>query len=496
METRIERDSLGEMTVPADALYGASTARAVANFPVSGLRAHPAFLWATLVIKKAAAQVNREMGEFRARRERDPNAFRGYDPDEVAAAIIQAADAILRDLMENGGAVYGKQFVVDVYQAGAGTSHNMNVNEVVANLAIERLGGQRGDRELVDPNDHVNMGQSTNDVIPTAMRLAALRLLQDLYPALDRLADAFAAKGREFHDILKSGRTHLQDAVPMRLGQEFAAWAVTVRKNKARLQMAQRDLEELGIGGNAIGTGINTQPDFPQKMTEALAQETGFALRSGANLIELCQNTDAFVTLSAALRTLALDLNRIANDLRLLASGPNTGLAEIVLPAVQPGSSIMPGKVNPVMAEMLNMVCYQVIGNDTAVALASQAGQLELNVMMPVMAHNLNQSLTILTNAITLFAERCVAGITADAARCRHYLERSMGLATVLNPLIGYIAAARVVKRAEAEGKSIKEVVLEEGLLTAEDFDRLIAASTQDTKAHEAKTSAAMEPAV
>jgi aspartate ammonia-lyase len=475
METRIERDSLGEMTVPAEALYGASTARAVANFPVSGLRAHPAFLWATLAIKKAAARVNRDLGEFRARRTRNPNAFRGQDPDAAARAILQAADEIMRDLIENGGTTYGRQFVVDVYQAGAGTSHNMNVNEVVANRAIELLGGQRGDRELVDPNDHVNMGQSTNDVIPTAMRLAALRLLQDLYPALDSLAEAFAAKGGEFHVILKSGRTHLQDAVPMRLGQEFDAWAVTTRKNKTRLQAAQQELEELGIGGNAIGTGINTPPGFPQKMVEALAEETGFPLHSGANLIELCQNTDAFVSVSAALRTLALDLNRIANDLRLLASGPTTGLAEIALPPVQPGSSIMPGKVNPVMAEMLNMVCYQVLGNDTVVAMASQAGQLELNVMMPVMAYNLNQSLTLLTNAIALFASRCVAGITADADRCRAYLEHSMGLATVLNPVIGYINAAKVVKRAQAEGRSIKEVVLEEGILSADAFDQMVA---------------------
>ncbi len=475
MDTRTERDSLGEMIVPADALYGASTARAVANFPVSGLRAHPAFLWATLAIKKAAAKVNRDLGEFRTRRERNPNAFRGQDPDAVAGAIIQAADEIMRDLIEHDGATYGGQFVVDVYQAGAGTSHNMNVNEVVANRAIELLGGQRGDRELVDPNDHVNMGQSTNDVIPTAMRLAALRLLQALTPALDNLAAAFAAKGEEFHAILKSGRTHLQDAVPMRLGQECNAWAVTVRKNRARLEIAQHELEELGIGGNAIGTGINTPPGFPQKMTEALAEETGFALRSGEDLIELCQNTDAFVTLSAALRTLALDLNRIANDLRLLSSGPTTGLAEIELPPVQPGSSIMPGKVNPVMAEMLNMVCYQVIGNDTVVALASQAGQLELNVMMPVMAHNLNQSLTILTNAVALFASRCIVGITADADRCAHYLEHSLGLATVLNPVIGYIAAAKIVKRAQAEGKSIREVALAEGVLSAEEFDALVA---------------------
>ncbi len=480
METRIERDSLGEMTVPADALYGASTARAVVNFPISGLRAHPAFLWATLAVKKAAARVNRDLGEFKARKERDPNAFRGREPDAIPNAIIQAACEIMRDLMENSGAKYGRQFVVDVYQAGAGTSHNMNVNEVLANRAIEILGGERGDRELVDPNDHVNMGQSTNDVIPTAMRLAALRLLQDLIPALDALAEAFAAKGREFHAVLKSGRTHLQDAVPMRLGQEFDAWALTVRKNIRRLRQAQAELEELGIGGNAIGTAVNTQPGFPQKMAQALSEDTGFALRSGEDLIELCQNTDVFVTASAALRTLALDLNRIANDLRLLASGPNTGLAEIALPPVQPGSSIMPGKVNPVMAEMLNMVCYQVIGNDTVVALGAQAGQLELNVMMPVMAHNLNWSFTLLTNAARVFAERCVAGITADAARCRYYLERSSSLATMLNPIVGYINAAAIVKRAQAEGKSIKEVVVEQGLLTPEEFDRLIAQSVPE----------------
>jgi aspartate ammonia-lyase len=476
VETRTERDSLGEMQVPADALYGASTARAVANFPISGLRADPILLWATLAIKKAAARVNRDLGEFRARQALDASAFHGRDPDSVADAIMQAADEIMEDVTR-GGAKHGRHFVVDVYQAGAGTSHNMNINEVLANRAIEILGGERGDRKLVDPNDHVNMGQSTNDVVPTAMRIAALWLVQRLDAALERLADAFAAKDTEFHDVLKSGRTHLQDAVPMRLGQEFGAWAVTVRKNRARLQAAQTELTELGIGGNAIGTGINTRPEFPQRMAETLAEETGLPLRSGENLIELCQNTDSFVVASSALRTLALDLTRIANDLRLLASGPNTGLAEIVLPPVQPGSSIMPGKVNPVIAEMLNMVCYQVIGNDTVIALASQAGQLELNVMMPVMAHNLNQSFTILTNAITVFAASCVAGITADAARCRAYMEHSMGLATVLNPVIGYIQAAKIVKRAEAEGKSIQAVVLEEGVLTAQAFDELIEAA-------------------
>jgi aspartate ammonia-lyase len=477
METRLERDSLGEMSVPANALYGASTARAIVNFPISGLRADPIFVWATVAIKAAAARVNRDLGEFRERQQRHPEAFRGRKPDDIANAILQAAHEIMHDLRANNAARYGSQFVVDVYQAGAGTSHNMNVNEVLANRAIEHLGGERGDRELVDPNDHVNMGQSTNDVIPTAMRLSAIALAQQLTKALDLLNASFHQKAEEFHDIVKSGRTHLQDAVPIRLGQEFEAWAVTMRKNRDRLQTAQREMEELGIGGNAIGTGINTKPGFPQMMVQALTEETGFKLRPGDNLIELCQNTDAFVSVSSVLRTIALDLNRIANDLRLLSSGPTTGLAEIELPPVQPGSSIMPGKVNPVMAEMLNMVCFQILGNDTVVAFASQAGQLELNVMMPVMAHNLCQSFRLLTNAITVFAERCVQGICADAERCRHYLNHSMGLATILNPLIGYIDAARVVKRAQAEHRSIKEVVIEEGILTEEAFDQMIRAS-------------------
>ena len=477
LQTRIEHDSLGEMTVPAEALYGASTARAVLNFPISGLRADHSLLWATLAIKKVAAHVNRALGQFERLQQQDPHAFHGLPANEVANSIQQAATEIMNDLKNHAGLQYGKQFVVDVYQAGAGTSHNMNINEVLANRAIEILSGERGDRSLVDPNDHVNMGQSTNDVFPTAMRLAALQLLQELDPVLLRLEQAFAAKGDAFNEIVKSGRTHLQDAVPMRLGQEFAAWAITTQRCRIRLQRAGEELQELGIGGNAIGTGINTLPDFARLMAEGLAAETGLQVRMGTNLIELCQNTDAFVSVSAALRTLALDLTRIANDIRLLSSGPNTGLAEIVLPAVQPGSSIMPGKVNPSIPEMLNMVCFQVIGNDTTIAYACQAGQLELNVMMPVMAYNLNQSLTILTNAISIFTTKCVDGITANAERCRAYLDHSLGLATVLNPLIGYIDAARVVKRAQSEGLSIAQVVLEEGLLTQEAFDALIQTS-------------------
>jgi len=477
METRIEQDSLGEMRVPADALYGASTARAIQNFPISGIRMQPSLVGALLAIKKAAARVNRETGEFQARQAQDSGAFHGRKPDEVADAIVQAAEEIGRDLMEQDGAVYGAQFPVDVYQAGAGTALNMNVNEVLANRAIEILGGERGDRLMVDPNDHVNMGQSTNDVIPTAMRIAALHLLEALRRSVGRLAEAFQERGEAFHGIVKSGRTHLQDAVPLRLGQEFIAWARTVRRSVTTLDEAAVELKELGIGGNAVGTGINTHPDFPLRMVVALSEETGYDLRSGEDLIELCQSTRAFVMLSAATRSLALDLNRIANDIRLLASGPTTGLAEIVLPPVQPGSSIMPGKVNPSIPEMLNMVCYQVLGCDTTIAMASQAGQLELNVMMPVMAYNLNHSLIILTNAINMFTERCVVAIQADAERCRAYLDHSLGLATVLTPVIGYLEAARIVKYAQRSGASIREVVLQEGLLSPEAFDRLITES-------------------
>ena len=478
MEFRTERDSLGEMPVPAWALYGASTARAVVNFPISGLRAEPTFLWATLAIKRAAAVVNRDSGMFREMRQRNPDLFHGRDPNAVADAIIAAATEIMDDLAHNAGAVYGRQFVVDVYQAGAGTSHNMNVNEVLANRAIELLGGERGDRLLADPNDHVNMGQSTNDVIPTAMRLSALLLSDRLRTALAQLEGAFAAKGREFHDVLKSGRTHLQDAVPMRLGQEFTAWSVTMRRNGERLRVAQSELRELGIGGNAIGTGVNTRPDFGAQVTTALTEITGLELHPTADRIELTQNTDAFVSLSAALRTLALDLNRIANDLRLLSSGPETGLAEMELPAVQPGSSIMPGKVNPVMAEMLNMVCYQVMGNDTddsdgvaGGAVGTERNDAGHGAQPEPVAHALDQR-------DYGFHDRCVEGITANEARCRHYLERSMGLATLLNPLIGYIAAARVVKRAQAEGLSIRQIVLEENLLSAEAFDAMVLAAT------------------
>ena len=473
MTTRKERDSLGEMEVPAEALYGAQTARAVVNFPISGLRPHPYFVWATIVIKRAAAAANLDLGEL------EPS---------TARAIMDAADEALAGM-------HADQFVVDVFQAGAGTSHNMNVNEVLANRAAELLGGKRGEKSVVHPNDHVNRGQSTNDVIPTAIRLCTLRQIAELDRALERLALAFDTKAQEFHGILKSGRTHLQDAVPMRLGSEFRAWATAIEHCRARLDACEAPLSRLGIGGNAIGSGVNTPPGFARRVVEEIQVITGFPVHPSDDLYERCQSTAEFGHTSAALRTLALELTRIVNDIRLLASGPATGLAEIILPPVQPGSSIMPGKVNPVMAEMLNMVCYHVIGADACIAIASQAGQLELNVMMPVMAHNLNTSFTHLTNAVNAFVDRCVLlewtetlgdgstvnhrGIAADEGACRRFLDASTGLATLLNPAIGYDAAAQVLKQAKSDGRSVKEVVVERRLMSGEEFDALIARAVE-----------------
>jgi aspartate ammonia-lyase len=345
----------------------------------------------------------------------------------------------------------------------------MNANEVLANRAIELLGGRKGDYSLVHPNDHVNMGQSTNDVFPTAMRLAALELVGELVPASNALAESLRAKAVEFDSIVKSGRTHLQDAVPIRLGQEFGAYATAISKGSGRVEQAADELREIGLGGTAAGTGLNAAPGYRKGMVEELSAITGQPLRATADYFEAMQSMSPFVMLSGALRTMATDVLRIANDLRLLSSGPNTGLGEIHLPPVQPGSSIMPGKVNPVMAEMTNMVCFQVMGNDLTIASAAQAGQLELNVMMPVIAFDLLMSLTILTNALTVFRERCVEGITANEDRCRWFVEHSVSLVTALNPKIGYARAAEIAKRAIAKGKTIRETISEEGLLTPEE---------------------------
>lgn len=451
-DVRIERDPLGELPVPASALYGVQTERARLNFPISGLLPLPAFVDAVVLIKKAAALTHRETGRLDA---------------NLADAIVKAADEVL-------GGRHRDQFVVDVYQAGAGTSHNMNCNEVLANRANELLGGHRGVYQPVHPNDHINMAQSTNDVIPTAIRLGALALLRGLLASLEDLAAALAAKGVEFDGIVKSGRTHLQDATPIRLGQEFTAYAGTIRRNAARLERAADDLRDLGIGGTAVGTGLNAEPRYPALMVKHLRAMTGLELREGTDRVQLMQSLGDVAAFSGTVRALAIDLNKIANDLRLLASGPRTGLAEIVLPAVQPGSSIMPGKVNPSIAEMVNQVCYQVMGNDQTVALAAEAGQLELNVMMPVIAHNLFFALGILTSAARVFAERCVAGIQADAAMCRHWLEQSPALVTALAPTIGYAEAARLAKESLAEGVTVRKLIEDKGVLRGKELDEVL----------------------
>lgn len=451
MQFRVEKDSLGERQIPKEAYYGVQTHRAIENFPISGLRPKAAYIEATVHIKKAAAKVNKALGLLDAQK---------------ADAIVQAADEIL-------AGKFREWFLVDVYQAGAGTSHNMNTNEVIANRAIELLGGLKGDYSLVHPNDHVNMAQSTNDVCPTAIRIAALITLREFVPKLDDLQEALSKKSKEFDSIIKSGRTHLQDAVPVRLGQEFGAYAMNIRKHKERILAAAESCKELGIGGTAAGTGLNAHPKYREIMIKELSAQLSINFRMADDYFEAMQSLRPFVDLSGAIRNLAQDLIRIANDLRLLSSGPKTGLAEIVLPPVQPGSSIMPGKVNPVMAEMLNMVCFQVLGCDTTIVYAAQAGQLELNVMMPVVAYNLIHEMEILKNAIDIFEKFCVNGITANKERCQMYAEGSMSIVTVLNPHIGYAKAAEIAKEYLASGKSIKQIVLEKGLMTKEKLDEV-----------------------
>jgi fumarate hydratase class II len=450
--SRIERDPLGEKAVPSEALYGIQTLRAAENFPISGLRPLPAFVDAVVWIKRSAALTHRETGRLDA---------------PLADAIVAAADEVL-------AGQHRDQFIVDVYQAGAGTSHNMNVNEVLANRANELLGKARGVYAPVHPNDHVNMAQSTNDVIPTAMRLAALATLPALLGALDRLAASLLAKGSAFDHVMKSGRTHLQDATPIRLGQEFTAYGHTVERHREKLAQAADWLREMNIGGTAVGTGINAEPQYPGLMVKYLRQVSGLELREGRDRIQLMQSMGDAATLSGAVRAYVLDLNKIANDIRLLASGPRTGLAEILLPAVQPGSSIMPGKVNPSIAEMVNQVCYQALGLDTTVALAAEAGQLELNVMMPVITHNLVFGMQIVANASRVLAERCVDGMEADERQCAYWLERSPALVTALAPKIGYAESAKLAKEALATGLTVKELVVKKRLLEGAELDEVL----------------------
>ena len=443
MKTRTEKDSLGTREVPADVYYGIQTYRAVENYPISGYRAHRSLIRAMGYIKKAAAMANRDLRLIDAK---------------IAAAIIRASEEVLDGKLDD-------HFVVDVYQAGAGVSFHMNTNEVIANRAIEILGGHRGEYERCHPNDHVNFGQSTNDVFPTAMRLAALLLLDDLLQSAGELERALARKGKAFDRILKSGRTHMMDAVPVRLGQEFAAYATAIQRSGDLIRQAQDYLRELGLGGSAVGTGVNTHPRYQKLAIAHLSKLSGQRLIPTDDLRYTMQSNLAMSVASSALRNLSLELIRISNDLRLLSSGPNTGLAEITLPALQPGSSIMPGKINPVMAELTAMVGFQAVGADIATALAVQAGQLELNVMMPAMAWNVLHSAEILKNTMRVLAERCIEGITANEARCHYYANATLSIAAALNPYIGYAAAAEIAKESVKTGRTVTEIALEKKLL-------------------------------
>jgi aspartate ammonia-lyase len=450
--TRTERDPLGTIEVPTEALYGVQTVRAVQNFPISGLRPLAPFVIAQVWIKKAAALTHQETGRLDAR---------------LADAIVKAADEVL-------AGQHMEQFVVDPYQAGAGTSHNMNVNEVLANRANELLGGKRGEYKPVHPNDHVNMAQSTNDTIPTNIRLACLSQLESIVRAFENLRGALAAKGREFDDIVKAGRTHLQDAMPIRLGQEFTAYAGTIERGIRRLKEAADYLRDLGIGGSAVGTGVTVEPRYPELMIKYLKQISGLELRVGKDRVQLMQSMGDVAAFSAALRVLAIDLSKIASDLRLMAMGPRTGIDEIKLPAVQPGSSIMPGKVNPSIPEMVNQVCFQVIGLDTTVSIAAEHGQLELNVMMPVIGFDVLLALRILGNAANVLADRCVKGIEANREMCEYWVERSAALATALAPQIGYAKAAELSKQSVKENILIRDLVKREHVLPEDQIDDVL----------------------
>lgn len=450
---RIERDSMGERQIPNDVYYGIQTLRAVENFPISGIKPLATYVDACVLIKKATAIANSQLGCI---------------PQDISQAIVQAADEVL-----NGK--FRDQFVVDIYQAGAGTSHHMNVNEVLSNRALEILGEEKGNYQRVSPNDHVNYGQSTNDVIPTAIRIGAILALEHtLYPALSGAIATLDNKAAEFQDVVRSGRTHLQDAVPVRLGENFRAWAQIISDHLTRIERASEDLMVLGLGGSAAGTGLNTHPQYCSLVAQILTELIGQPLKPSPHLMAAMQSMAPFVNVSGSLRNLAQDCAKISHDLRLLDSGPKTGFKEIQLPPVQPGSSIMPGKYNPVMAEMTAMVCFQVMGYDNAIAFAAQAGQLELNVMMPLIAYDLIHSIEILGNTLTALTKRCLEGITANRDRCLSYAEGSLALVTALNPHIGYLNAAAVAKESLLTGKSLRQIVLERELMSPEDLAKVL----------------------
>ncbi|MBJ8053949.1 aspartate ammonia-lyase [Bacillus cereus] len=451
-DIRIEKDFLGEKEVPSVAYYGVQTLRAVENFPITGYRIHPSLITAMAIVKKAAALANIDTG---------------YLAKDIGQEIAEAAQEIV-------DGTFHDQFIVDPIQGGAGTSINMNTNEVIANRALERMGYEKGEYAKISPNTHVNMAQSTNDAFPTGIHIATLMMLEELLVTMEELHSAFHDKAKEFDHVIKMGRTHLQDAVPIRLGQEFEAYSRVLERDIKRIKQSRQHLYEVNMGATAVGTGLNANPTYIEQVVKHLRTFSGFPLIGAEHLVDATQNTDAYTEVSAALKVCMMNMSKIANDLRIMASGPRVGLAEIQLPARQPGSSIMPGKVNPVMAEVINQVAFQVIGNDHTICLASEAGQLELNVMEPVLVFNLIQSISIMNNGFRVFREYCIKGITANEELLKQYVEKSVGVITAVNPHIGYEAASRIAREAIATGKSIRELCLEYGVLTAEELDIIL----------------------
>ncbi|OPA25947.1 aspartate ammonia-lyase [Bacillus cereus] len=451
-DIRIEKDFLGEKEVPSAAYYGVQTLRAVENFPITGYRIHPSLITAMAIVKKAAALANIDTG---------------YLAKDIGHEIAEAAQEIVDGKFHD-------QFIVDPIQGGAGTSINMNTNEVIANRALERMGYEKGAYAKISPNTHVNMAQSTNDAFPTGIHIATLMMLERLLITMEELHSAFRKKAKEFDHVIKMGRTHLQDAVPIRLGQEFEAYSRVLARDIKRIKQSRQHLYEVNMGATAVGTGLNANPMYIEQVVKHLRTFSGFPLVGAEHLVDATQNTDAYTEVSAALKVCMMNMSKIANDLRIMASGPRVGLAEIQLPARQPGSSIMPGKVNPVMAEVINQVAFQVIGNDHTICLASEAGQLELNVMEPVLVFNLIQSISIMNNGFRVFREYCIEGITANEELLKQYVEKSVGIITAVNPHIGYEVASRIAREAIETGKSVRELCLEHGVLTEEELDIIL----------------------
>ncbi|MFY0137464.1 aspartate ammonia-lyase [Bacillus cereus] len=451
-DIRIEKDFLGEKEVPSAAYYGVQTLRAVENFPITGYRIHPSLITAMAIVKKAAALANIDTG---------------YLAKDIGHEIAEAAQEIVDGKFHD-------QFIVDPIQGGAGTSINMNTNEVIANRALERMGYEKGAYAKISPNTHVNMAQSTNDAFPTGIHIATLMMLEKLLITMEELHSAFRKKAKEFDHVIKMGRTHLQDAVPIRLGQEFEAYSRVLARDIKRIKQSRQHLYEVNMGATAVGTGLNANPMYIEQVVKHLRTFSGFPLVGAEHLVDATQNTDAYTEVSAALKVCMMNMSKIANDLRIMASGPRVGLAEIQLPARQPGSSIMPGKVNPVMAEVINQVAFQVIGNDHTICLASEAGQLELNVMEPVLVFNLIQSISIMNNGFRVFREYCIEGITANEELLKEYVEKSVGIITAVNPHIGYEVASRIAREAIETGKSVRELCLEHGVLTEEELDIIL----------------------